>query len=84
MASPSPSPLYGAVLKIFGPAHAFHGLEMHDIAIGRYPVGDAWIPCGDLCGNDDDIEQWSVHGKTLLVGSSSGVSEYLRVGCLLL
>jgi hypothetical protein len=43
-------------LKIFGLVHAFHGLDVHDIEIGRCPVGDARFPRGGLHGNDDDDE----------------------------
>ena len=33
------------------------------------PIDDVEVPCGVELGNDDDGEQWSGRGKTVLVGS---------------
>jgi hypothetical protein len=40
------------------------------------PTGDAGVPCGGLCGNNDVEEWWFGRGKTLLVGFQPGVFEF--------
>jgi hypothetical protein len=60
------------------------GLDTHDIDVGRRPTGDAGVPNGGECGNDNGDEEGSGCGKIVLVGSVFGVSEWLPTGLFLL
>jgi hypothetical protein len=53
------------------------GLDIHDINVGRRPTGDAGVPSGGQCGNDNGDEQGFGCGKIVLVGSVSDVSVWL-------
>jgi hypothetical protein len=84
------SPLFfdkGNILNIKKPLILFmcsSGLDIHGIGVCSTPTGDAGVPSGGECGNDNGDEQGSGCGKIVLVGSVSGVSRWLPSGFLLL
>jgi hypothetical protein len=62
----------------------FGGLDIHDIDIGTRPTRDASVLGGVKCGNDIVDEQGFGCCKIMLVGSVSGMFQWLCFGLLLM